>query len=297
MPTLTRREWAHPIAGAALGAAVAPLRALQRLDSKISGVQIGIQSYSFRDRPLAAAIDAMKTVGLSSCELWQDHIETAEAIGARDRAASRDALRQWRLTVPLETFRTVRRRFDVAGIALTAYNLSFRDDFTDEEINRGFEMATALGVNVITASSNVATAPRLDPFARRHQIRVAFHNHSNVRANEFATPNDFATALKGASDMLAINLDIGHFTAANFDALAFLDSHHERIVSLHVKDRKRDQGENVPFGQGDTPIAPVLQRLRDRKWAIPANIEYEYKGTDTVDEVRRCLEYCRQTLA
>lgn len=256
-----------------------------------------MQSYSFRDRPLDSAIEAMKTVGLGACELWQGHVETASAVGTADLSAGRDALRKWRLGVPLDAFRDLRRKFDAAGIALTAYNLSFRDDFTDEEIDRGFEMARALGVDVITASSNVATARRLDPFAARHRITVGFHNHSNIRPNEFATPDDFSAALRGASGFLAINLDIGHFTAANFDALAFLDANHDRIVSLHLKDRRRDQGPNVPFGTGDTPITAVLQRLRDRRWPIPANIEYEYKGADTVDEVGRCLEYCRQALA
>jgi hypothetical protein len=36
--------------------------------------------------------------------------------------------------------------------------------------------------------------------------------------------------------------------------------------------------------------------LRDRRWAIPANIEYEYKGGDTVKEVGRCLAFCRREL-
>jgi sugar phosphate isomerase/epimerase len=103
--------------------------------------------------------------------------------------------------------------------------------------------------------------------------------------------------MKGMSGLIAVNLDIGHFTAADFDALGYLDEHHDRIVSLHIKDRRRGQGPNVPFGQGDTPIVAVLQRLRDRRWDIPAHIEYEYEGLNTIDEVRRCLEYCRTALA
>ena len=36
----------------------------KRIDSVVRGVQIGAQSYSFRDRPLDACIEAYKTVGL-----------------------------------------------------------------------------------------------------------------------------------------------------------------------------------------------------------------------------------------
>ena len=122
------------------------------------------------------------------------------------------------------------------------------------------------------------------------------HNHSKIAKDEFATPDDFAAALKG-TQMIAINLDIGHFVAANFDPLDYLDEHHARIVSLHIKDRKRNEGPNMPFGEGDTPITAVLQRLRDRNWDIPAQIEYEYQGSDTNTEVQRCYDYCRNALS
>lgn len=291
---LNRREWNALVVG---GLVVGPLvgRAAAA-DSTVAGVRIGAQSYSFRDRSLDEAIAAMQAVGIGFCELWQNHIETAEALGHPDAASRRDVLRRWRLAEPLSTFHAVRDKFVRAGIVLTAYNISFRDDFSDAEITRGFEMAQALGVNVITASSNVATARRVDPFAKRFKIRVGVHNHSAIRPNEIAGPDDFAQALKGLSDMMAINLDIGHFTAANLDALAYLGQHHDRIVSVHLKDRKRDQGPDVPFGEGDTPIKAVLALLRDKAWPIPAHIEYEYAGADTVEEVRRSFAYCKQAL-
>jgi L-ribulose-5-phosphate 3-epimerase UlaE len=75
-----------------------------------------------------------------------------------------------------------------------------------------------------------------------------------------------------------------------------LEKEHADIVTLHIKDRKRDQGDNVPFGEGDTKIVEVLQLLREKKYPIPANIEYEYKGDDTVTEVRKCMEYCKAAL-
>ena len=276
------------------GAAVAGLAALPgaeaaRINPYHHGVRLGVQSYSFRDRKLDEAIAAMKEIGIGTVEMYSGHVEPA--------GLKRDDLRKWRVSVDLKEFKAVRKKYDAAGIELYAYNYSFRDDFSDEEIDRGFQMAKALGVKVITASSNVSTAKRIDTFASRHKIRVGMHNHSRIHANEYARAEDFAEAMKGASEYIAVNLDIGHFWAANFDPLDYLSKNHERIVTLHIKDRKKNQGPNMVFGEGDTPIKAVLQFLKEKKLKIPANIEYEYKGADTVAEVKRCMDYCKAALA
>src|SRR2546430_13035190 len=57
---------------------------------------------------------------------------------------------------------------------------------------------------------------------------------------------------------------------SNFDAAAFIQANHARITNLHLKDRKKNQGPNVPWGQGETPIKEVLQLLKQKKWDIPA---------------------------
>jgi len=282
---LSRRVFIQLIPGAVTAAEAAQ-------SSRVQGVKIGVQSYSFRDRPLDDAILGMQEVGLTFCELWQGHVEPT---GIHNRMR-RDELRMWRKTVSIDHFREVRTKFRKAGIELVAYNYSFREDFDDDEIERGFEFAKALGVKCITASSNVSTAKRIDKYAKRARIRVGMHNHSRILDNEFATPESFAKAREGNSPYIAINLDIGHFTAAGLDPVEFIERNHEAIVALHLKDRKKDQGENVPFGEGDTKIREVLHLLRDRKYPIPANIEYEYKGVETVSEVKKCYEYCRTSL-
>ena len=266
--------------------------------SVVAGVRIGAQSYSFRDRPLEQVPAAFEAAGLSFCELWSGHVETPGLIGATSdtpRDQRRALTRKWRLGVPMSHFEAIRRSFSDAGVTLTSYDVPYRDDWTDEEIARSFDMARALGVGVITSSAVLSVVPRLAPYAEKAGIKVSFHNHSTIKANEFATPDDFAAAMK-ASPLMGATLDIGHFTAANFDAVAYLEQHHARINALHIKDRKRDQGPNLPFGEGDTPIVAVLRLLRDRKWDIPAHIEYEYKGGDAVAEVTKCYAYCRQAL-
>jgi sugar phosphate isomerase/epimerase len=82
-----------------------------------------------------------------------------------------------------------------------------------------------------------------------------------------------------------------------------IERHHDRIASLHLKDRKKQGtpgGDNLPWGKGNTPIKEILQAMRKNKWAFPASIELEYQipeGSDAVKEVAKCLQYCRQALA
>ena len=311
----TRREFGQ------LTLAAIPLALAARLDA--AGVRIGVQSYSFRAMSLEDAVAAMKQIGLTECELFAGHVEprpprpagatpppppAAPPAGGQAAPAPppsgfrpdpkwRDEVRKWRLSTPLSHFAGVKQQFADAGIKIQAYNLSFNESFTDEEIDRGFEMAKALGADFITASATLKAAARVAPFADKHKYRVAMHNHANVKdPNEFATPESFAAAL-AMSKYFVINLDIGHFTAANYDAVAYIEQHHDKIVSLHLKDRKKDQGANLPWGEGDTPIKPVLQLLKTKKYDIPANIEYEYKGEDTVAEVKRCFEFAKAASA
>ena len=301
---LTRREWHRLVLGGLGASALASTAraADKKIDSRFHGVLIGAQSYSFRDRPLDKAIEAYAAVPLGEAELWQGHVEPRpdyarfQQMSAAEKAESREKLRQWRVTTPLATFSGIGDRFRAAGIDPYAYNYSFQDDFTDAEIHRGFELARALGAKVITASANQKTVPRIAAAAAKHKMRVGMHNHSRIDPNEFATAEDLEKAM-ATSEWICANLDIGHFTAANQDAVAFLKKHHDRIVTLHVKDRKKNQGENFPFGEGDTPIKEVLGLLKQNKWPIPANIEYEYKGADAGEEVRRCLDYCKKVLA
>ena len=298
-----------------------PLTALVKIDSRIKGVQIGAITYSFRSIPDPDdIIKAYVSIGLGEMELMSNHAEalagapsapgggrgargggratpTPEEQRARDAAAK--ALHDWRTSASAATFTPVRKKIEGAGIdlRLLCYNMNVRAT-KDDEIEYAFMMAKWLGVKAMSTSTQVSMAKRLAPFAEKHKMMVGFHGHANTTdPDEVATPESFA-AVMAASKYHGANLDIGHYTEAGYDPVAFLQQHHARITNLHLKDKKKaaNGGGNTPWGQGDTPIKDVLKLLQKNRWDLPANIEFEYEG-DPLVEVPKCLQYCKDALA
>jgi sugar phosphate isomerase/epimerase len=254
--------------------------------------------------PADAIIRDLLEIGAANIELsanlYGAPAVTGGAVGGQAPATatpeylqSREALRQWRLTAPLDRFREVRQKFAAAGLNLFSYVLTVGDDFSDPEIDACFKQMQALGVSVFcTNQTRVGMGPRMKPFAEQYKIRPAFHTHAAAEdPNEVASPASLER-LMAMSPLFMVNLDIGHFTAGNQDAVAFIRQHHDRITHLHVKDRKRDNGPSVAWGTGDTPIDACLRLIRDNQWPIYCIIE-----RDNRDEIGSAIELTKKYMA
>jgi sugar phosphate isomerase/epimerase len=218
-----------------------------------------------------------------------------------ERQAAMEKVAQWRASTNANTWKAVTKKFSDAGVdvALLCYNM--QDTMKDEDIEYGFGMAKGLGVKGITTSTTLTMAKRIAPVADKHKLLVGYHGHDATNdPNQTATLESYDT-LMAYGKYNGINLDIGHFTAAGYDAVAFIKQHHDRITNLHVKDRKKDHGPNVAvWGTGDTPIKEVMQLLKKEKYPFPANLELEYpipEGSDIIAEAKKCLAYVKSCLA
>ena len=275
----------------------------------VGGLHFGVETFSFHDIPqgdpkqLPTILSNMIAAGIPECEIMSGHIEPFPNIStgwwvqtrrAADFPKMREESRRWRLKVPMDYYATIRKQFEAAGLRIYYYNINFNETFTDAERDRSFEAAKALGAAAISSSTVLSEAQRLVPFVEKHKFVVAMHNHNNlVDPDQFATPSSFEKAL-AMSPYFMCTLDAGHFTAGNNDAVAFLKEHHQRITNVHLRDRKRNNGPNRPFGQGDTPIKEILLTIRDHKWPVRCYIEYEYGSfRSSEEEVKTCMEYCR----
>jgi sugar phosphate isomerase/epimerase len=313
LPKVSRRHFLGTAAAAAGIAFIAPpLSAAEALVKKMSlgqpnsvfdGVRIGCITYSYRGALNNAGeiLRGLLQDGLSEVEMMGDPIQAFAGLrtpgrGRRGTAAEpapnrpTDADRE----AQLAKCRDFRKLYNEAGINIHLEKIPFGQ--SDEEIDFNFLVAKALGCAGITTERNDAEAKRLAPFADKHKIWVGFHNHTN----NFPSV-DQPDSLLDFGEYIGFNLDVGHYFAGTKgkSPIPVLEKYHDRIVSLHLKDRTAD-GQNLPWGQGATPIKEILQLMRKEKWTFPADIEVEYKipeGSNEIAEVRKCVEYCKEALA
>ena len=260
-------------------------------NSNFGGVQIGTITYSYRSMP-GSAEDLLKYLtqcGISSIELMSGPAEQfAKAYAAKAGDGN---------TAPMDGFKALRKMYNDAGVKI--HIVKFVNigapNMSDEQVDRCFEVAKALGAKGISREMHESTAKRLGPIADKHEIMIAFHNHTQLK------PDTYDGTMLSYGKYLGINLDIGHYVAGtNRSPIPLIEKHRERILSLHIKDRKVNNGPNMPFGQGDTPVALVLQYMKRHQLTFPADIELEYripKGSDAVQEVTKCVEFCKKALA
>lgn len=281
-------------------------------DSTIRGVRLGINApYSFHGQfqSVEETLEALIDLGLSWVELRGPGIEQyagapAELLAGggspeerRERAA---ALRRWRLSQSMDKYLELRWMYESAGVRIQL--VKFPDltaNLDDEEAGYIFEVAKALGAEAITTEPPVSHAKRLGQLATWHRVMVAYHGHTGGDRERFGQDGSweqtfFYSPFNGAS------FDIGHYVAGNnASPIPFIKEYAHRIANIHLKDRKMNNGPNVPWGEGDTPVAEVLRLMRDEGYRFQATIEMEHpipEGSSVMAELRKCVEFVRNAL-
>src|ERR1051326_728140 len=315
---ISRREFGkRTLSALALSALPGAGLAAARLDSTVRGVKVGIITGSLNPLPTVPGKDPIDIIIEQCQQLGAANVELVNVMNINEPQVvnggrfgqppdkitpeyqeSREKLRQWRVALPLDRFKEVRKKFDAAGLNLFSYVYTIGDDFTDAEIDAAFRQMQALKISFFTTNqTRVGMGPRIAPFAEKYKIRPSWHTHDlSDNPNEVASAESLEKLL-GTSKMFVVNLDIGHYTAGNQDAPAFLRKHHDRITHIHIKDRKRDHGPNVQLGTGDTPIAECLTMIRDNHYPIICLLEREYRGPGSpVEETRWQMDYIKKIL-
>lgn len=291
--------------------------------SLINGVQVGAITYSFRSLPGSATqlLQYCVEANITAIELMGDAIEQyagaptspvqwvpgikiewTDELKAKMKTYQADLVK-WRETVNMDKFKEIKKMYNKAGVSIYAFKPNaLNPTNTDGEIEYALKAAKALGAKSVTVEipNDPKHSKRLGDLGEKHGIYIGYHAHLQ------ATDTAWDLALS-QSPFNSMNLDCGHYIAAGGantkeSLLALINAKHDRITSMHIKDRqnKVNGGKNMPWGEGDTPLKEILTLLKENKYKIPATIEFEYdipQGSDAIKETRKCLEYAKKILA
>jgi sugar phosphate isomerase/epimerase len=271
--------------------------AANKIDSVVRGVQFGLQSYIFtgiglpQEGILDVVVKSMVESGLGECDLYAPLVQPAA-----ERALTREELAKWRMSVSLDYFREIRKKFEDAGIVV--YGLSGFPGSTEEELGRTLEIAGALGARLVTLGITLSAARRVASLAGKGGVRVGLQGRPDMSVTNpdvIAKPENFAAAVALSKDY-CISIDVGDATGGGYDSLKFVQDYHDRISLIYLKDRRKDR-LSVPWGDGDTPLREILRLIRDRHYPIRCYIDCDYKTGDRPADVKRSFEYAKAALA
>jgi sugar phosphate isomerase/epimerase len=269
-------------------------------DSSFGGVHIGAITYSWRSMPggVDNIIKYCNEAGISSIELMSNDVEEFLGAPKRDVVNYSQEIKKWRLALPVSKMDDVRKMFDKAGIKIHIVKFS-PAKWSDEEIDYAFKAAKALGAKGVTDELGMEAVKRLAPFAEKNGMYAIFHTHM-----QFATPGFSYDPFMAISPAVMFNFDCGHFFGSTgLHPNTILEKYHDRIVSIHIKDKtgpKTDPANtNQVWGQGEMPLEEVLLLIKQKGWPIFCDIELEYDvkpWSNAVKEVKTCVHYARQIL-
>ena len=273
------------------------------------GIPVGVITYSYASMPVGQykTLEYVKASGLSEMEFMCNDLELdagapVNKLPWKMSKEEKAMVAAWRKTVDVRRFEEVRAKYEAAGVKAHIVKFGYIDGtLSDADLDYCFNVARAMGAATITREvpdpksipSWEKSGRRLASFAERYGINIAFHNHLQINATTYDGP------LLGWSDRFMVNFDIGHYVASNDDdPLAFVKKYHDRIFSIHLKDRttKAHGQKNLALGAGDTPLDGLFGLMKREGYRFPCDIELEYEipeGSDAVREVDVSRRYCK----
>ena len=288
-------------------------------NSKVGGIQLGVTTYSYRSMSMMQddIIEYLLLAGVNSIELRNvaeqslgippnapsppravELSEKEKAEYTKAAEAAREAQRRWRLSLPMQKYLEMRKKFNGSGIDVHIAKFA-PTSWSDEEIDYAFRATHVLGSKGISDEISIESAQRLGKFAEKHSSLAILHNHAQPAQPGFSF-DDFLAY----SPANTLNFDVGHyFGATGKHPNEIIDRYHDRMPSIHIKDKTGPKStpanSNMPFGKGETPIADILLLLKKKNYPIHVDIELEYPipaDSNAASEVSKCIEYMRNIL-
>jgi sugar phosphate isomerase/epimerase len=241
-------------------------------------LNVGAQSYSFREFPLERALKQYQALGLKYGEFFNKHI-------------------------PLNSTRAqlaaIGKLCAEYGVQPIAYGVQgFKKD--SDENRKNFELAKALGVKYISADPAPDSFDALDKLCEEYKIAIGIHPHgptgrNNKQMHRWYSAEVILPAVKDHHPLIGTCIDTGHILRCilldkKLDPAEQIRIMGKRNFGLHLKDFDDKKKEEVILGQGMLDVAGVVKALKDVGFQGYCNLEYELNPQNPVADMAQGLK-------
>ena len=246
-----------------------------KFEKKLSRLNLGMASYTFREFPLEDTLKMTRRLGLERIAFKSFHL-------------------------PLEStddeIRAVAEKTRKAGLDLYGCGVVYMQN--EDEVHRAFHYAKTAGMRVIIGVPNHELLNMVDEMVKEFDIKVAIHNHGPTD-KLYPTPESAYSLIKNLDPRIGLCIDIGHTKRAGVDpsesALEFTD----RLHDVHIKDvtAAAKEGNTIEMGHGVIDIPKFLRTLIHLDYKGSVSFEFEKDGKDPLPGVAESVGYVRGVLA
>jgi len=234
-------------------------------------LHLGIAGYTFLHIPMDQAIAMMQRLGIDAMSLKDFYLP---------------------LDSPAEKVGQVVQAFGAAGIRIYGAGVIYMK--SEAEVDKAFEYAKKLGVDLIIAVPNPELLPYTERKVKDYKIRVAIHNHG-PEDKLYPSPVDVYEHIKGMDDRMGLCLDIGHAARAGADIVKVVGDYGPRIFDLHIKDLAvlSKEYKPAPLGRGVLDIPGLVRALKHIRYTGYCSIEYEMDMNDPLPGIAESAGFFR----
>lgn len=236
-----------------------------------SSLKLGIAGFTFAKIPLDQGIAMMRRVGVN-------------ALSIKDFYLPMDS-------TP-ETIQSVKEKFTSNGIQIYAAGVIYMK--TQAEVDRAFEYAKTLGVDLIVGVPNPELLSYTEGKVKEYNIRVAIHNHG-PEDKLYPSPVNVYDHIKGLDSRMGLCLDIGHASRAGANPVEIVGKYGNRIFDMHIKDLSEIAVKPKPIelGRGVLDIPGLVKALNKIHYAGYCSIEHEMDMSDPLPGIAESAGYFR----
>lgn len=239
--------------------------------NKLKQLQMGMAGYTFLNFSVDQTIAMMKRVGVDMLSLKEFHLPLDSSKEKIDEVAG---------------------KFRDGGITIYTIGVVYMKNAA--EVDRAFDYASKLGVNMIVGVPEYDLLQHTEQKVKATGIKMAIHNHG-PEDKRYPGPKDVYDRIKDMDARMGLCLDIGHAVRAGADPAKDLVSFRQRIFDLHIKDVSAavKDGKAMEVGRGVIDFPALVKALHKINYQGKCSIEFEKDMKDPLPGIAESVGFFR----